>query len=263
MGTLISSEVIAGSFSPAEAFPVVEPFRDEVIAAGLRPAQWVLVSFLVTFGCVRAYTYAVRHGWGPFGNLSVRGVRVHHLVPGIFLLLGSGFLAISIDATLPWWLWWLTPTAFGVGAALTLDEFALWLHFRDVYWAEEGRRSVDACIIAACIGAMVALGLPFWARVIEESTPIFGAAIISWHSLSLVAAAWSLTKGKWVTAAVSIVAWPVGLVGGVRLARPRSLWARRLYGPGKMARAWARFPEDDREVAPATGAADPAPETVR
>ncbi len=85
--------MIAGSFSPAEAFPVVEPFRDEVIAAGLRPAQWVLVSFLVTVGCVRAYTYAVRHGWGPFGNLSVRGVRVHHLVPGIFLLLGSGFLA--------------------------------------------------------------------------------------------------------------------------------------------------------------------------
>ena len=248
----------SGSFSLAEAFPVVDAFREEVIATGLRPAQWVLVSFLVTFGCVRAYTYAVRRGWGPFGNLSVNGVRVHHLVPGIFLLLGAGFLAIAVDPTLPWWLWWLTPTAFGVGAALTLDEFALWLHFRDVYWSEEGRRSVDACIIAGGICAIAALGIPFWARVVSDATPLGGAAILSWHSLSLVAALWSLAKGKWVTAAVSIVFWPAGVVGGIRLARPRSLWARRLYGPRKRSRAWERFPEDDR----AAPASQPVPEAA-
>ena len=77
-----------------DAFPVVQAFEDEVIRAGFRPAQMVLVAFLVTFGCVRAYTYAARHGRGP-GNLSVGGKRVHHMVPGIFLLLVAGFIAVD------------------------------------------------------------------------------------------------------------------------------------------------------------------------
>ena len=47
---------------------------------------------------------------------------------------------------MPWFLWWLIPTAFGCGAALVLDEYALWLNLRDVYWAQEGRRSIDAVI---------------------------------------------------------------------------------------------------------------------
>ncbi len=133
------------------AFPVVQAFDEEVIRAGFRPAQMVLVAFLVTFGCVRFYTHSVRHGRGP-GNLSVGGLRVHHMVPGIFLLLGAGFIAITADDdSLPWYLWWVLPTAFGVGAALVLDEFALWLNLRDVYWTEEGRRSIDAVIIAAAL----------------------------------------------------------------------------------------------------------------
>ena len=66
------------------------------------------------------------------------------MVPGIFLLLGAGFVSIGLDPEMPWFLWWLLPTAFGVGAALVLDEYALWLNLRDVYWAEEGRRSIDA-----------------------------------------------------------------------------------------------------------------------
>ena len=76
-----------------------------------------------------------------------------------------GFIAVSAeDDSLPWYLWWLLPTAFGVGAALVLDEFALWLELRDVYWTEEGRRSIDAVIIAAALIAMVALGRRSGAR---------------------------------------------------------------------------------------------------
>ncbi len=227
-----------------ETFPVVGSFREEVVAAGLRPAQMALVAFLLAFGGVRLYTNAVRKGWGPWKDLSVSGVHVHHMVPGILLLLGSGFLAIAVDPELPWWLWWLLPSAFGVGAALTLDEFALWIHLRDVYWTQEGRRSVDACVIAAAVLAIVALGLPFWINVVDEAAPGGFSAIISYHSLSLLAAVLSLLRGKWVSAAISLVFWPVGMVAAVRLARPRSLWAQRCYGPDKMARAWARFPED-------------------
>ena len=236
----------AALMSLDETFPVVGSFREQVIAVGLRPAQMALVAFLIAFGGVRLYTNAVRKGWGPWGNLSLSGVRVHHMVPGILLLLGSGFLAIAVDPNLPWWLWWLLPSAFGVGAALTLDEYALWIHLRDVYWAEEGRRSVDACIIAATLLAIVALGLPFWIDVLRDSAPEGFSAIISYHSVSLLAAIWAMSKGKWVSAVVSLVFWPVGVVAGIRLARPRSLWARRFYGPDKMARAWERFPEDRR-----------------
>lgn len=226
-----------------DLFPVVGAFDEEVIQAGFRPAQMVLVAFLITFGCVRAYTHAVRRGWGP-GNLSVGSVRIHHMVPGIFLLLGAGFVSIGLDELeMPWFLWWLLPTAFGVGAALVLDEYALWLNLRDVYWAEEGRRSVDAVIIAAVLIAIVALGAPFWGRVISGANPTGGILIVAYHGLSVVSATVCLAKGKWITGVVGFLLWPVGLVGAVRLARPGSLWARRIYGDDKRARMTARYGE--------------------
>jgi hypothetical protein len=227
-----------------DAFPVVQAFEDEVIRAGFRPAQMVLVAFLVTFGCVRLYTHATRRGRGP-GNLSVGGLRVHHMVPGVFLLLGAGFAAVTMDDdSLPWYLWWLLPTAFGVGAALVLDEFALWLNLRDVYWTEEGRRSIDAVIIAAALIAIVALGAPFWGQVISGADPAGGLLIVAYHALSVVAALVCLAKGKWITGVVGFLLWPVGLFGALRLARPSSPWARRLYDADKLARARERFPEE-------------------
>jgi hypothetical protein len=239
-----------------DAFPVVQAFEDEVIRAGFRPAQMVLVAFLVTFGCVRLYTHATRRGRGP-GNLSVGGLRVHHMVPGIFLLLGAGFVAVTMDDdSLPRYLWWLLPTAFGVGAALVLDEFALWLNLRDVYWTEEGRRSIDAVIISAALIAMVALGAPFWGQVISGADPAGGLLIVTYHALSVVAALICLAKGKWITGVIGFLLWPVGLFGAVRLARPSSPWARRFYDAEKMARARERFPD---EIEAAVAAAEPRP----
>lgn len=227
-----------------DAFPVVQAFDDEVIRAGFRPAQMVLAAFLVTFGCVRAYSHATRRGIGP-GNLSLGGTRIHHMVPGIFLLLGSGFVSIALEVEMPWFLWWLLPVAFGVGAALVLDEFALWMELRDVYWTEEGRRSIDAVIIAATLGAMVALGAPFWGRVISGADPAGGALIVAYHGVSVVAALICLGKGKWITGVVGFLLWPVGLAGAIRLARPDSLWARHLYEPQKLMLARERYPEEE------------------
>jgi hypothetical protein len=214
----------------SEAFPVVTAFEEEVVRAGFRPAQMVMLAFLVTFGCVRGYAHMTRRGIGP-GNLSLGDTRIHHMVPGIFLLLGAGFAEIAFNPDPPWWLWWLIPTAFGVGAALVLDEFALWLHLRDVYWTEEGRRSVDAVIIATVLLAMVALGAPFWGRVISGANPAGGIVIVGYHALSVVSALICLAKGKWTTGVVGFLLWPVGLVGAVRPARPGSWWDRRRGQP--------------------------------
>ncbi len=76
---------------------------------------------------------------------------------GIVLLLLSGFLGFALQPESPWIE--MLAALFGIGAGLTLDEFALWLYLEDVYWAEEGRQSVDAVIFAAIIGGCLVLGL--------------------------------------------------------------------------------------------------------
>ena len=53
----------------------------------------------------------------------------------------------------------ITAMLYGIGAALTLDEFALLLNLRDVYWEQEGRESIDAVIL---FGGILSIGL--WGR---------------------------------------------------------------------------------------------------
>jgi hypothetical protein len=238
----------------SDAFPVVQAFDEEVIGKGFRPAQMVLLAFLVMFGCVRGYAHLVRRGRG-FGNLTLGATRIHHLVPGVFLLLIAGFVSIGLDPEMPWWLWWLLPTMFGCGAALVLDEYALWLNLRDVYWAEEGRRSIDAVIVAAALAGMVALGAPFWGRVISGADPAGGASIVAYHAVSVVSAVVCLLKGKLSVGVIGFLLWPVGLVGAIRLAEPNSVWARHLYDAEKLRRARGRYPD---HVAPGGTPNEPA-----
>jgi hypothetical protein len=45
---------------------------------------------------------------------------------------------------------------FGTGVGLTVNEFALWLHLDDVYWTDQGRKSVDAIFCVLVItGALI------------------------------------------------------------------------------------------------------------
>lgn len=130
-----------------------------IVYPGKEQAFWLLVSFLVTFIIVRVITHAIRAGRGPFRNMNVDGTHLHHLVPGIILILISGYLAVALHLRLTRT---LDAIVFGIGAALTLDEFALWLDLKDVYWAKQGRDSVDAVIIAAILASLVVLGSGFW-----------------------------------------------------------------------------------------------------
>ena len=121
---------------------------------------WMLASFLVTFLATRAITRAIRTGRGPFRNAKFGGVHVHHQVYGIFLLLGAGTAEFTYRPATPWSDG--LAILFGMGAALTLDEFALWLHLEDVYWEREGRGSVDAVLVAMIVGVLLLVGVnPF------------------------------------------------------------------------------------------------------
>jgi hypothetical protein len=57
----------------------------------------------------------------------------------------------------------LMSVSYGVGAALTLDEFAIWLNLEpDVYWSQAGRLSIDAVILFGSLLAVGAGGAPFF-----------------------------------------------------------------------------------------------------
>ena len=127
-----------------------EPRRERLFLASL--------SFFLTFAITRVLTNALRVRPDPYPGLWLGGIHVHHLVWGILLLLavGYGWLAQtgadrpSVGSAR------ILSVVYGIGAALTLDEFALWLHLEDVYWEREGRASIDAVLL---FGALVSVGL--------------------------------------------------------------------------------------------------------
>jgi hypothetical protein len=131
------------------------------------------VGFFTAFAATRGITHAIRRGVGPFHDLSVGGHHLHHLVFGIAGLLGSGYLwlvHVGIDRDgMNDPLARATALIYGAGSAITLDEFALWLNLEDVYWARQGRESVDAVVL---FGGALSIGLwgrPFFRELLREA----------------------------------------------------------------------------------------------
>jgi hypothetical protein len=226
------------------AFFVSELWNEQILEKGREGVFLVLVGFLGSFLFIRTSTRLMRSPkvpWWP-GSVTTGELHVHHLVFGIVLMLAAPTIAYGIQDS-PWWE--LTAVAFGIGAGLTFDEFALWLHLDDVYWAEEGRRSVDAVAIAAVFMAIVFLGAVPFELDSTEDLPLFFASLAG-LLLTLMLAAICFLKGKlWhgtlgLFPAFSLLLW----WGAWRLAKPGSPWAKRRYGkrrPEKQRRAEERY----------------------
>jgi hypothetical protein len=208
----------------------------------------VLAGFILSFAFIRMSTRLMRSPkvpWWPGSIVSDSGVHLHHLVFGIVTMMTAGSLGFLALGHSPWAE--LCAFAFGVGAGLTIDEFALWVYLDDVYWAEEGRSSIDATVIAAAGVGLILLGFtPF---TIESGS--FGAVAGSILS-ALIVFGWvaiCFAKGRVMHGTVGFFVFPIAIYGACRLGKPTSAWARRRYGersPGKQARAEARFPPDRR-----------------
>ena len=131
------------------------------------------ISFYLTFASVRVLTHAIRAGRGPFHNIEAGGLHIHHMVWGILLLLIVGYgwlLQIGTDVGTPSpWPGRIMALLYGVGAALTLDEFALWLNLSDVYWERQGRESIDAVVLFGGLLAIGAAGGPFVRALAREA----------------------------------------------------------------------------------------------
>jgi hypothetical protein len=212
-----------------------------IVETGRQPEFLFFVAFLASWGFIRTSAHLIRAqvSWWP-GNVEVGGTHIHHLVWGILLLLVSGYVGVVVAPDSPWHE--IVTVLFGIGAGLTLDEFALWLELRDVYWEKEGRRSIDAVVVTACLAGIVLIGYSAWADVAtgveDEVVAAVGAAGVAGVALVLVNA----TKEKFATALAGLFLPPVAIVGALRLAKPRSLWARAFYRDAKLARSRARYP---------------------
>ncbi|MTD52849.1 hypothetical protein [Amycolatopsis pithecellobii] len=203
---------------------------------------WLFAAFVVTFVVTRTVVRLIRSGRGPFRDTTVGGVHVHHHVYGIFLMLAAGVAEFVYTPGTPWVQ--IFAAVFGAGAALTLDEFALWLYLDDVYWTEQGRKSVDLVFGAALVGLLLVLG----ARPFEDTAGDGRISFAVTIAVNLVFALVALLKGKTASGVVGLVVPLVALVAAIRLAKPSSPWARKRYpvDSRKWERATARFPEGGR-----------------
>lgn len=221
-------------------------YRDVVVATGRAPALWMLIGFVVAFAVTRSVTRRLRArardgdragGRRLLRDAHVGGVHVHHQVWGIVLVLVAGMLQIRYAPQSPGAE--VLAVCFGAGAALALDEFALWFHLQDVYWTEQGRKSIDAILLAG----VIAVALLFQTSPIgvthHDATSgwAFTGIVVLHAALSVVC----LLKGKLATGVIGVVVPVVAAVGALRLAEPRSFWARRWYGEATMRRAATRF----------------------
>jgi hypothetical protein len=222
----------------------IDALGEGLLGPGRAAVAAFTVGLLLTFLGVRINTRLIRAKvkWWFHDIESEGGLHVHHMVIGVVLMVVSG---LSLIAFLPHGLFLqLAALVFGAGVALTLDEFALILRLRDVYWTNEGRLSVDAVIVAVCAGTLLVLGArPFGIASSEGATGIAAGVAIGTTILSnLFWAVLCLLKGKLWTGFFALFIPVVGVVGAIRVARPGSPWAHRRYGdkPGRLAKAQRR-----------------------
>jgi hypothetical protein len=220
-----------------DLFRFIPGYKAHITADGKEPLFLLLLAFLITFALTRLYTRLARiRGWG---SGSVDGVHLHHMVVGIILVLLSGLAAVASTADTSGYGKDTIGIVFGVGAAFVLDEFALSLYLRDVYWSPEGRSSVDACLLGVTVAGLLLVGIsPFGA---DQSAVAGRWAAFSVIGLNILCALVTFLKGKLALGLLGVFVPLLGFITAIRLAKPTSAWARRFYDARKVERARKRF----------------------
>jgi hypothetical protein len=226
---------------------VSDYWNEHILANNRQGVFLVLVGFILSFAFIRMSTRLMRSPkvpWWPGSVVSESGVHLHHLVFGIVTMMIAGTLGFAAHGESPWAE--ICGFLFGVGAGLTIDEFALWVYLDDVYWAQEGRSSIDATVIAAAAMGLVVMGV----NPLDTGTDSEGwlALIVSGLLLVLVVAI-CFFKGRRLHGIIGFFVFPLALYGACRIGKPDSAWARRRYGkrkPKKQAKSEGRFPPDRR-----------------
>jgi lysyl-tRNA synthetase class 2 len=227
---------------PALASIISDFWNDQLVEHGRQWVFLVLLGFVGSFAFIRMSTRLMRSPkvpWWP-GSIETGGVHVHHLVFGIVLMMAAGTISFGGFATDV--IYGICALFFGIGAGLTIDEFALWVHLDDVYWAEEGRSSIDATVLSVGALGLILLG----ARPIEFDTGSAGQIITSLVLLAIHATlvAICFLKRRMLHGLLGVFIPLVDMYGAIRIGKPDSPWARRFYGernPKKQAKSEKRF----------------------
>jgi hypothetical protein len=212
--------------APTTIASLSEIWQDGIVDSGKLPELIMLASFLLSWGFIRLSTHMIRAGvsWWP-GNVQVKGTHIHHLVFGIVTALIIGYVAIAFEPGSPWRE--LCAVAFGIGMGLTLDEFALWLELRDVYWLPEGRKSIDAVIVTAAIGLLLLAGVRVWIDLAHDTAGLAKVLVGGGAAAGFLLGILNALRGRYLPAVASLVVPLAGVAGLVVLRpRPRSIWAR-------------------------------------
>jgi hypothetical protein len=230
----------------AHASIFVDFWQDQLVAEDKQGIFLVLVGFVVSFSFIRMSTRLMRSPrvpWWPGSIVSEGGVHVHHLVFGIVTMMIAGTVGLAALGESPWLE--ICSLLFGVGMGLTIDEFALWVYLEDVYWAEEGRTSIDATVIAASAMMMLLVGfspLEFETGSVDTTLGSIAAAAIVFAAVTTC-----FFKQRILHGTIGFFFLPVAIYGACRIGKPGSPWARRRYGerrPKKQAKASDRFRPD-------------------
>lgn len=226
-------------------------FTHYIVAAGRLPLFVFFVSLIAGFIFIRISVRMIRAKvrWWPGFNITSGGTHIHHVVLGITLMLGGGLAAIVAKGPASGGGLWVDAIAagvFGLGSALVLDEFALILHLRDVYWSAEGRLSVEAVFVAIAVTGLLLLGLrpatlgdDLIVDHLAPSAAVGHALVIGYVLVNLVLSMVTLFKGKMWTGLAGLFLPVLLLIGAIRLAVPNSPWARWRYPVGSRALARA------------------------
>ena len=221
-------------------------WQDQLVAEGKQGLFLVLVGFILSFSFIRMSTRLMRSPkvpWWPGSVVSDGGVHLHHLVFGIvtMMIAGSvGFVALGESPYAE-----ICALLFGIGMGLTIDEFALWVYLKDVYWAEEGRSSIDATVIAASAMMMVLVGFSpfsFETGTLDTTIGSIVAAVVVFGTVAIC-----FFKQRVLHGTIGFFFLPIAVYGACRVGKPGSPWARRRYGerrPKKEVKAEERFRPD-------------------
>jgi len=220
-------------------------FQQSVVATGRLRLFCFFVAFIVAFAFIRFSVRMIRAQvkWWP-GNVTPGGVHVHHATFGLVFMCVGGVGGLVVQD--PSSAWAATAAALlGIGMALVLDEFALVLFLKDVYWSERGRLSVEVVFVVVALCGLALLG---WVPLGVTSASPGQSRLEAFAGLALVLAVnlaftvVCLLKGKIWCGVLGVYVGLFALVGAIRLARPGSLWARSRYPAGsrKLAKAMAR-----------------------
>lgn len=202
---------------------ISDVWQDQIASNDREAIFLLLVGFLGAFLFIRTSARLGRSTtWWPGSVVTDDGVHLHHLVWGICTMMAAGVLGFSLHGESPWFE--VSAALFGIGMGLTIDEFALWVYLKDVYWAEEGRKSIDAAVYATALIGLLILGFnPF-----EDDDNV--GAVLATIVVIVVFSSISFAKERVTHGLLGIFIPLFSIYAACRLAKPKSLWARKFYG---------------------------------